>query len=139
MAEPVNDAPIRSLEAARGLLDGCGLHGLLGLEVIEFGNGHVRFVFAPPALSRDPRSGAVHGGALATALDTVAGFAMTSSTGFDIATIDLRVDYLRPAVDAEFASVGRTVRTGSRFGVAESELATLDGRVVAIARGTFTW
>lgn len=112
---------------------------MIGLELREWGEGRVLFSFAPPELARDVRSRVVHGGALATALDTVAGFAVTSSCGQDIYTIDLRTDFLRPASESEFTVEGRTIRAGKRFGWADATIYAADGRAVATGRGTFGW
>lgn len=128
-----------SRDDATAILDACELHRLLGLELREWDVGRVVFVFAPPALARDARSSAVHGGAIATALDTVAGFAVTSSSGYDIFTIDLRCDFLRPAVDGVFSVEGVTVRAGRRLGWADATMYAADDRAVAIGRGIFGW
>jgi uncharacterized protein (TIGR00369 family) len=131
--------PVASRDDALSLLAVCELHGMLGLQLDEWDEGRVLFSFAPPAFARDPRSNAVHGGVIATALDTVAGFAVTSTSGYDIYTIDLRTDFLRPAVDRVFTVEGRTLRAGNRFGWGDATLYAADGRKVAIGRGTFGW
>jgi uncharacterized protein (TIGR00369 family) len=124
-------------ETAQGLLDSCGLHALLGLELAEWGEGTVVFRFAPPAAARAGEGGGVHGGAIATALDTAATFAVISSVDHDASTVDLRVDFLRPALAAEFRVEGRTTRAGRRLGFADAELVADDGRLIATARGAF--
>jgi uncharacterized protein (TIGR00369 family) len=126
-------------EQFQAFLDEVELHRIIGISVESWDDSSIAFALAPPAGMRDPRSGGVHGGVLATALDTAAGFAATLASGFDIATIDLRIDYIRPALDAEFRVVGTSIRSGSRFGWAEATVSTLEGRAVALGRGTFTW
>ena len=126
-------------DEAQALLDSCELHALLGLELLQFEPGRVRFRFAPPASARAGEGGAIHGGALATALDTAATFAVISSIGADATTVDLRLDYLRPAVGSELTVEGATVRAGRRFAFADATATADDGRIVASARGTFTW
>ena len=121
------------------LLDELELHRMIGISVEGWDEDSIAFRLVPPDTVRDPRTRGVHGGILATALDTAAGFAATLASGFDIATIDLRVDYIRPALDPEFRVVGRSIRSGSRFGWAEATVSTLEGRAVALGRGTFTW
>ena len=123
----------------QALLDEVELHGIIGISVEGWDERSIAFKLAPPAGVRDPRTGGVHGGVLATALDTAAGFAATLASGFDIATVDLRIDYIRPALDPEFRVLGRSIRSGSRFGWAEATVSTVDDRVVALGRGTFTW
>jgi len=47
----------------------------------------------------DPWSGVLHGGVITTLLDSASGMAALSAAGavMQIATLDLRIDYLRPA------------------------------------------
>ena len=47
----------------------------------------------------DPWSGVLHGGVMTTLLDSASGMASLSAAGavMQIATLDLRIDYLRPA------------------------------------------
>jgi len=125
-------------EEAEALLASCPLHALLGLELEEFGDGRASFRFAPPASVRSGEGAPMHGGALATALDTAATFAVIASFGADASTVDLRLDFLRPALDPELIVEGVTLRAGRRLAWADAAATTVDGRVVATARGTFT-
>jgi uncharacterized protein (TIGR00369 family) len=124
-------------QTAENLLAECELHALIGLELSEWSEGLVVFRFAPPPSVR--HEGGVHGGALSTALDTAATFALISSIDADASTVDLRVDFMRPALDAEFRVEGRTKRAGRRLGWADAELTNAEGRLIAVARGTFAW
>jgi uncharacterized protein (TIGR00369 family) len=133
------DGEPMTLEQAQALLAEVDLHGMLGLTLVHWGDGEVAFSFAPPAFVRARGGGAVHGGAIATALDTAACFALISTVGVDCSTIDLRTDFLRPALDAELVVQGSVVRAGRRFGCAQATLSTREGRELAAARGTFTW
>jgi len=53
----------------------------------------------------DPETGVVHGGVITTLLDTACGMSVRSDMepggGTAIATLDLRVDYMRPATPGE--------------------------------------
>jgi uncharacterized protein (TIGR00369 family) len=113
------------------------VHSRIGLEFTEWRPDTVALSFRPAAWTRDPASGAVHGGILATALDTAACFAAIAATGVDCSTLDLRCDYLRPAIDERFLARGTPLRTGKRLAWADATITTLDGRVVAAGRGTF--
>lgn len=126
-------------EEAQRLLDSVELHRALGLDLIELDERRALFSFAPPPLARERQSNGVHGGAIAAALDTAACFALIARVGADCSTLDLRVDYLRPALDDAFEVVGEVVRAGKRFGWAQATLRTLAGRDVASARGAFAW
>jgi uncharacterized protein (TIGR00369 family) len=128
-----------TLEEGRALLATCGLHELIGLELVELGEGRARFTLVPPASMRAGEGPYLHGGVLAAALDTAATFAVVSSIGRDASTVDLRIDYLRPAVDAGLEVEGVTLRAGRRLAAAEATVRAADGRPVALARGTFVW
>jgi uncharacterized protein (TIGR00369 family) len=125
-------------EAAR-LLSGVALHVLFGFELLEWSRGSLVMRFVPPDLVRDPDSRLIHGGALATALDTAACFAAIAAVGEDCATVDLRIDYLRPALDDTLLVTGALVRLGRRFAWSDAAVTTNDGRPLTTARGLFTW
>ncbi|XZG71549.1 PaaI family thioesterase [Chitinibacteraceae bacterium HSL-7] len=72
----------------------------LGLEYIDAGTGWVRLQL--PYSSRivgNPETGVIHGGAVTTLIDTACGTAVYTllDAPEQVATLDLRIDYLRPA------------------------------------------
>lgn len=115
------------------------VHTRIGLEFVEWGRDRIALRFRPDAWTRDPASGIVHGGILATALDTAACFAAIAALGVDCSTIDLRCDYLRPALDREFIVRGTPLRAGKRIACADAEIVTVEERLIAAARGNFIW
>lgn len=56
-----------------------------------------------PRLAGNPETGVVHGGVISTLLDTVSGLVAMSALppATPIATLDLRIDYLKPARPGE--------------------------------------
>ena len=72
----------------------------LGMEVLDFGAG-VSVARLPwnPALIGNPDYGILHGGAVSSLIDATCGSAVFSKLMLltPIATLDLRIDYLRPA------------------------------------------
>lgn len=72
----------------------------LGLEPLEGENG-IAVMRLPwqEHLVGDPESGVIHGGVVTTLIDSVAGLAVLTALEAPrpIATLDLRIDYLRPA------------------------------------------
>lgn len=85
-----------------------GMHGHvphnreLGLVLDDFrhesGEAWMRLPWAP-RLVGDPDTGVMHGGAVTTLMDAACGMAVMVRLGASasIATVDLRIDYLKPA------------------------------------------
>ena len=72
----------------------------LGIEVVESAPRRVVMRLpVRPELIGNPDTGALHGGAVYTLIDTACGFLAMASLPDrgPVATLDLRVDYLRPA------------------------------------------
>ncbi|HEY9032905.1 MAG TPA: PaaI family thioesterase [Pseudomonadales bacterium] len=73
---------------------------LLGIDVLDAGVG--RLVLVLPYDERiigNPETGVIHGGALTTLMDTACGFAAISALDEPgiCPTLDLRIDYMKPA------------------------------------------
>jgi uncharacterized protein (TIGR00369 family) len=76
----------------------------LGLQRVEYGTGFaVTKIPYAPHLVGDPETGVIHGGVITSLLDHTSGFAVqTVSRMFGgIATLDLRIDYMKPATPGE--------------------------------------
>jgi len=95
----------------------------------------------------DPQSRVIHGGAVSTLLDTTCGVAVMAipEGGYETATIDLRIDYMRPAApdqdiiaEAEVYHVTQTVAfvRGRAWVSADKPVATATGAFVFAARKT---
>jgi uncharacterized protein (TIGR00369 family) len=78
-----------------------------------------------------------HGGAIATLLDAALTFALIANDDRDWATVDLRIDFVRPVGIEEVVVRGRVVHAGRRTGRAEGEVVVRDGSLRARAVGTF--
>jgi uncharacterized protein (TIGR00369 family) len=83
-------------------------------------------------------AGTLHGGVLATLVDTAMGAAVRSSTGEDDvpATSQLTVTYLRPGRAGTVAVTARVRTQGEHLTVCEAD-AEQDGRALAHAVATF--
>jgi len=96
--------------------------GYLGMRFVSLEAGTVRMVVPfRPELIGNPELPALHGGVVASLLDTCGGAAVWSQIGpYDrVSTVDLRVDYLRPARAEDLVGTGRVIRLGNRVGFVE--------------------
>ena len=72
----------------------------LGIRMVEIAPGrcttHIEF---RPELVGDPKRGVLHGGVVTTLIDATAGAAVYAAIpeGTSLATLDMRIDYLKPA------------------------------------------
>jgi uncharacterized protein (TIGR00369 family) len=86
--------------------------------------------------------GNVHAGALASVLDSAAGYAALSlmPAGAGVVSVEFKVNLLEPAVGERVEARGRVVRSGRTLSVCTAEAWTLDatgtGRLVATLLGT---
>ncbi|MEE9179795.1 MAG: PaaI family thioesterase, partial [Vicinamibacteria bacterium] len=62
---------------------------------------------------------------------------ITTKASGNVPTIDLRVDYLRPARKGDLVAIGRTVKVGRTIGVADVEVRDSNGALIAVGRGTY--
>ena len=113
-------------------------HRWLGVELVRADSGdvEVRMPFREEFLASDDRLN-VHGGVISTLADLTTCFAMMSSTGKDAPNMNLQVDYLRMVgPDTDLIAHGKAVKTGRTVGVADVEIRTTEGRLVAVGRST---
>ena len=96
--------------------------------------------------------GILHGGVIATVLDFTGGVvahlsviekmqdAPPAEIGkrlFQVGTIDLRVDYIRPGRGRLFKATGEMLRHGNKVAVTRSVLHNEEGVLIAAATGTY--
>jgi uncharacterized protein (TIGR00369 family) len=80
--------------------------------------------------------GVVHGGVLASLIDTAMGRAVRSVTDSSTATSQLTVTYLEPADPGELVATARITKRGSTLTIVEAEVEQ-EGRAIAHALATF--
>lgn len=116
-----------------------GIGHKLGFEIKEVEKGRVVFGATPTEESYNPL-GTVHGGYLATMLDSALGCAIHSSLKpkLGYTTLELKVNYLRAMSSntGPITAEGRVIQTGRRAAFAEGEVKDANGRVYATATTT---
>jgi uncharacterized protein (TIGR00369 family) len=115
----------------------------LGMQVIELQDGRATITMPyDPRLVGDPATGVLHGGAISVLMDTASGASVMChpSNPVSTVTLDLRIDYFRPATPgqsitarAECHHVTRSVAFVRVIATDEDE-----ARPVAMGTGAFT-
>ncbi|MGC1484283.1 MAG: PaaI family thioesterase [Candidatus Acidiferrum sp.] len=130
---------LKKYEAAlRRRTNQTGATALLGLSLESLEKGRV--VFSMRVKPRHKQlHGVVHGGVLATLADTVAAIAAytTVREGTNIATVELKINFLEPVPGGRIRAEGRVLRTGRNFVVTECEIYLENGSLAAKALLTF--
>jgi uncharacterized protein (TIGR00369 family) len=94
----------------------------------------------------------LHGGVISAGLDAMGGLAVMVAIGLrhpnesaaqraqrfgKLGTIDLRVDYLRPAIGERFVLSARLLRLGSRVATTAMEFVSTDGKLLATGAAAY--
>jgi uncharacterized protein (TIGR00369 family) len=79
-----------------------------------------------------------HGGAIASFIDVVGDFAVGMTAGGGVPTINLRIDYLKPAVGDALTATARVRRAGKSVAVVDIDVFDEKNSLVAIGRGTYS-
>ena len=90
-----------------------------------------------PGLERSGGSGQFHGGVIASLIDIAGDFALIAVLGHGVPTIDLRVDYLRPARNGDLLARARVRKAGRTIGVVDIDVEDGAGKLVAVGRGCY--
>jgi uncharacterized protein (TIGR00369 family) len=131
------------LELMRGLADGStalpGAATLIGIRMVAADPGTVTMALLPQASHANPM-GTMHGGILATLLDSVMTCAVftTLPAGRSCTTLEIKVNFLRPVTPAsgELTAIGQIVQSGRRTAVAEARVTDAAGKLCATASTT---
>jgi len=147
MAKPIVFEP-EYVEALRTLFEETiAFNQVLGLKIDAIRPGSVDGSLAmKPELIGHPTHQRLHGGVISAALDAMAGLAIIAAIGARhmdeppaqrmhrfarLGTIDLRIDYLRPATGTAFTMSAEVLRLGSRVASTRMEFRDVAGELLA--------
>ena len=131
----LSEVQIERLESAARDLPFVSLLGIK-LESAEPGSA-VMSLAVREELKRD--HGVVHGGAIATLMDTCTAFAIIPLLGEDehSVTVDLTISYLRPLATGTARASAKILREGKRVIVLSAEVLDHEGKLAATALSTY--
>ena len=93
----------------------------------------VRAPFSP-SVERLPGTGQWHGGPLSALIDSVGDYAAAIQIARAVPTIDMRVDYLRPAIKTDLLFRALVRRSGRTVAVVDVDVMDDAGKLVAVGR-----
>lgn len=115
-------------------------HQVLGLRLEAFDPAAqsvaIRCVFGPQ-VERSRGTGQYHGGVIAGLIDIAGDFALIGVLGHGVPTINIRVDYLRPALNSDLVARARVRKAGKTIGVVDIDVEQDAGRLIAVGRGCY--
>ena len=91
-----------------------------------------------PAMERRAGTKQFHGGPIASFVDVAGDFAIGMLLGGGVPTINIRIDYLKPAVGDALVAVARVRRKGRTVAVIDIDVLDEKNSLVAMGRGTYS-
>ena len=92
----------------------------------------------PHELARAKGDDAFHGGAIAALIDLAGHAAVAVKIGRMAPTIDLRIDYMRPAKGDALIAYAKLLNAGRTVARVDVDVRDTKDRTVALGRGTFS-
>lgn len=120
------------------LIDGAPFVRHMGMRITDLAWGRATFEMTAADFRLQPY-GVVHGGNIATLIDSATFWACYLSMGGDddgLVSVDLKLNYLAPARVEALRSTGTLIKAGKTLSYAEADVRTGDGLLVA--HGTST-
>jgi len=130
-----------TLESMQAMLDGSPFIHLLKMRAVSLDRERQQVVVdmpIAPELERHPGTGQFHGGVIASLIDVAGDFALVILLGGGVPTINLRIDYLRPAGGDKLKAIASVRRAGRTIGVVDIDVTDSSDRLVAIGRGCYS-
>jgi uncharacterized protein (TIGR00369 family) len=130
-----------SVEQVQAIFDASPFLGFLQLRAVALDHdAGTLTVTMPmrPELERRIGTAQFHGGPIAAFIDIVGDFAVGMTVGGGVPTINLRIDYLKPAVGTLLTGTARVRRTGRTVALVDVDVHDEKQSLVAVGRGTYS-
>ena len=112
---------------------------LLGMDLFDVGEGKFTMTLQPQEFHYNPM-GCVHGGILATLLDSVMSASVHTAlpAGKGYMTLEIKVNFLKPVYEhtGEVVAEGKVISCGSQVATAEGKLTDVEGKIYATGSTT---
>jgi uncharacterized protein (TIGR00369 family) len=102
----------------------------------EEGSVTVRLVIRPELGNSEERTD-LHGGVVSALVDIAGHAAVAAKVRHSVPTVDMRVDYLRPAGGKEITAFAKIVKFGRMLSLVDIRLTDDQNKVVAVGRATY--
>lgn len=126
------------LRRIRKAVDTVPFAKLLGIELDDVSRGTATLgINVRDELKQN--HGVVHGGVVASLIDTATAFAIISllAPGERVTTVDLTITYLRPLTEGRVTAVAKVLRAGRRLLVVSAEVFGKDKKLATTALSTY--
>jgi acyl-CoA thioesterase len=130
--------PAERLERIERAIEAVPYAQLLGIELEKVVLGEATLTLAfRRELSQN--HGVVHGGAIASLIDTATAFAILTLLEPEerVTTVDLTISYLRPGFEGQMRATARVLRQGRRLLATSAEVTDERGTLLATALSTY--
>jgi len=130
-----------SVEQVQAIFDASPFLDFLQLRAIALDHGAGTLTVTMPMrpeLERRIGTGQFHGGPIAAFIDIVGDFAVGMTAGGGVPTINLRIDYLKPAVGSLLTGTARVRRSGRTVALVDVDVHDEKQSLVAVGRGTYS-
>ncbi len=130
--------PAERLDRIERAIEAVPYARLLGIELEQVVSGEATLTLTVrPELSQN--HGVVHGGAIASLIDTAMAFAILTLIEPEerVTTVDLTVSFLRPAREGQMRATARVLRKGRRLLTVSGEVTDQRGTLLATALSTY--
>jgi uncharacterized protein (TIGR00369 family) len=120
------------------IVNNCPYFDLLSIKLLDVGIGYSLLEIELDRKHLQP-FGVVHGGVFASIIDAAAFWSVyygIEDPDVGITTVDLKLNYLAPAVSGKLMASGRQIKVGKTLGYAEAQVTDQQEKV--LAHGTST-
>jgi uncharacterized protein (TIGR00369 family) len=140
VTEPSATEPPVGVEMVDELIRIPPFHHWLGVRATAASPGRCTLELPPnPEFVGNPLIPAVHGGILAALIDLAGGAALFVELQYPTPTIDMRIDYLRPAIAGKRLVADAFVKSrGKTVAFVDIDVKDEDGRLVATGRCAYS-